>query len=58
MAGLPAISLPCGFDKSGLPIGLQLIGNVFDESRLLQVANQFERAADVFKNRPKTDFTL
>ena len=58
LAGLPAISLPCGFDKSGLPIGLQLIGNVFDESRLLQVANQFERAADVFKNRPKTDFTL
>ena len=58
LAGLPAISLPCGFDKSGLPIGLQLIGNVFDESRLLQVANQFECAADVFKNRPKTDFTL
>ena len=58
LAGLPAISLPCGFDNSGLPIGLQLIGNVFDEAKLLQVASQFENAADVFKNKPKTDFTL
>ena len=58
LAGLPAISLPCGFDKSGLPIGLQLIGNVFDESRVLQVANQFEIAAEVLKNKPKTDFTF
>ena len=58
LAGLPAISLPCGFDKSGLPIGLQLIGNVFDEAKLLQVASQFENAAEVYKNRPMTDFTL
>ena len=58
LAGLPAISLPCGFDKSGLPIGLQLIGNVFEEGKLLQVANQFEKAAEVYKNRPETDFTL
>ena len=58
LAGLPAISLPCGFDKFGLPIGLQLIGNVFDEERLLQVASQFENAAEVFKHRPKTDFTF
>ncbi len=58
LAGLPAISLPCGFDKSGLPIGLQLIGNVFEEGKLLQVASQFENAAEVYKNRPKTDFTL
>ncbi len=58
LAGLPAISLPCGFDDSGLPIGLQLIGNVFEEAKLLQVANQFEQAADVFKNKPKTDFTF
>ena len=58
LAGLPAISLPCGFDKSGLPIGLQLIGNIFDEARLLQVASSFESAAEVFKNRPKTDFTF
>ena len=58
LAGLPAISLPCGFDKSGLPIGLQLIANVFEEAKLLQVASQFEKAADVFKNKPKTDFTF
>ena len=58
LAGLPAISLPCGFDKSGLPIGLQLIGNVFEESKLLQVASQFEKAAEVFKTRPKTEFTF
>ena len=58
LAGLPAISLPCGFDKSGLPIGLQLIGNIFDEARLLQVASRFESAAEVFKNRPKSDFTF
>ena len=58
LAGLPAISLPCGFDSSGLPIGLQLIGNVFEEGKLLQVASQFEKAAEVYKNRPNTDFTL
>ena len=58
LAGLPAISLPCGFDKSSLPIGLQLIGNVFEEAKLLQVANQFEKAAELYKKRPKTDFTL
>ena len=58
LAGLPAISLPCGFDKSGLPIGLQLIANVFEESKLLQVASQFENAANVFKNKPQTEFTF
>tara|TARA_Y100001968_G_scaffold162877_1_gene148945 strand:+ start:541 stop:2001 length:1461 start_codon:yes stop_codon:yes gene_type:complete len=58
LAGLPAISLPCGFDKSSLPIGLQLIGNVFEEAKLLQVASQFEKAAEVYKKRPKTEFTL
>ena len=57
-SGNPAATLPCGFSKSGLPIGLQLIGNVFDEAKLLQIASQFEKAAEVYKNRPKTDFTL
>ncbi len=56
LAGLPAISIPCGFDKNGLPIGLQLIGNVFEEDRILQVANQFEIAADVFKNKKKPEY--
>ena len=55
LAGLPAISLPCGFDQLNLPIGLQLIGNVLDEPRLLQVANNYEIAAQVMKGRPQGD---
>ena len=53
LAGLPAISIPCGFDKKGLPIGLQLIGNVLEEHRILNVANLFEKDAEVMKNKPK-----
>ena len=53
LAGLPAISVPCGFSQSGLPIGVQLIGNVLEEARLLQVAHQYEQAADVFAARPE-----
>ena len=52
MAGLPAISLPCGFDSQGLPIGLQLITNVLEEPRLLQVAHHYEAAARVMEKRP------
>ena len=52
MAGLPAISLPCGFDGSGLPIGVQLITGVLEEERLLQVAWHYEQAARVMEKRP------
>jgi aspartyl-tRNA(Asn)/glutamyl-tRNA(Gln) amidotransferase subunit A len=52
LAGLPAISLPCGFDGAGLPIGLQLIAGVLEEEKLLRVAHQYERAAQVMKKRP------
>ncbi len=52
LAGLPAISIPCGFDKNGLPIGLQLIGNVLEEDRILNAANIFEIDAQVIKKRP------
>ena len=52
MAGLPAISLPCGFDGQGLPIGLQLITGVLQEPRLLQVAHHYEQAAQVMASRP------
>jgi aspartyl-tRNA(Asn)/glutamyl-tRNA(Gln) amidotransferase subunit A len=44
LAGVPAISVPCGHSSSGLPIGLQLIGNHFDEARLLNAAHAFELA--------------
>ena len=53
LAGLPAISVPCGFNAAGLPIGIQLIGNVLEESRLLQVAHQYEQAAQVMASRPE-----
>ena len=52
LAGLPAISIPCGFDSKGLPIGLQLIGNVLEEDRILNAANIFEIDTQVIKNRP------
>ena len=44
LAGLPAISVPCGFTASGLPIGMQLIGQPFQEANLLAIANAYERA--------------
>lgn len=46
LAGLPAMSVPCGLSKNNLPIGMQLIGNYFSEARLLQVAHQYQRASD------------
>ncbi|MDR3708544.1 MAG: Asp-tRNA(Asn)/Glu-tRNA(Gln) amidotransferase subunit GatA [Capsulimonadaceae bacterium] len=46
MAGLPAISLPCGFSSEGLPIGLQLIGPAFSEETLLRVAYTYEQASE------------
>ncbi len=56
LAGLPAISIPCGFDDLGLPIGMQLIGNVLDEVRLLRTAHQYEQSAKVMSAHPKGQF--
>ncbi len=50
MAGLPALSLPCGFHEN-LPIGLQLIGNLLDESTLFRAAHAYEKATDWHKRR-------
>ena len=52
VAGLPAVSVPCGFDRAGLPIGLQLIGRPFDEATVLRAARAFERATDWHERRP------
>ena len=41
--GVPALSLPCGFTRDGLPIGLQIVGRAWDEARILQVAHQYQR---------------
>ncbi len=52
LAGLPGISIPCGFSSNRLPIGLQLIGKPFDEAQVLRVASAFESATDWHKQRP------
>ena len=52
-AGLPAISIPCGFTRDGLPIGLQLIGRAFDEVTLLRIAYSYERANDWRARHPR-----
>lgn len=51
-AGLPAISVPCGFSRIGLPIGLQIGGRLFDEATVLQVAHAYEQATDWHRKRP------
>jgi aspartyl-tRNA(Asn)/glutamyl-tRNA(Gln) amidotransferase subunit A len=50
--GLPAISVPCGFTREGLPVGLQLIGRAFDETTLLRIAHAYERAHDWGQRHP------
>ncbi|MBF0320539.1 MAG: Asp-tRNA(Asn)/Glu-tRNA(Gln) amidotransferase subunit GatA [Nitrospirae bacterium] len=52
LAGVPAISVPCGFDSNALPIGLQLIGRHFGESTILRAAHAYERAAGWYTRRP------
>ncbi|MBI3546435.1 MAG: Asp-tRNA(Asn)/Glu-tRNA(Gln) amidotransferase subunit GatA [Gammaproteobacteria bacterium] len=53
LAGLPGMSIPAGFDPKGLPIGLQLIGQYFDEARLLNVAHRYQQVTDWHKQMPK-----
>ena len=52
LAGLPGMSLPCGFDAQGLPIGLQLIGGYFAEAKMLNVAHQYQLATDWHAKAP------
>jgi len=53
LAGIPGISLPCGFTKKGLPIGLQVLGKPFDEETILRVAYNYEQSTDWHKKRPR-----
>jgi aspartyl-tRNA(Asn)/glutamyl-tRNA(Gln) amidotransferase subunit A len=52
LAGVPALSVPCGFDERGLPVGLQLTGTYFGEARLLGVAHRYQQATDWHRRAP------
>ena len=58
LAGLPGISLPCGFSKSGLPIGLQLIGQPYREAELLSIAAAYEAAHDWHTRHPDLEKSI
>ncbi len=51
--GLPSVSVPCGFDSNGLPIGVQIQGRPFGEGRILRLADAYQRDTDWHKRRPK-----
>ena len=51
-AGLPALSVPCGFDAAGMPIGLQIVGRPFDEATVLRAGRAYEQATEWHLRRP------
>lgn len=53
LAGVPSLALPCGFTKSGLPIGMQIIGPQFSEGKILNVGFQYEQVTQWHKEKPK-----
>jgi aspartyl-tRNA(Asn)/glutamyl-tRNA(Gln) amidotransferase subunit A len=53
LAGICGVSIPCGFTKAGLPIGLQILGAPFEEEKLLRIARMYERTSDWHICRPK-----
>jgi aspartyl-tRNA(Asn)/glutamyl-tRNA(Gln) amidotransferase subunit A len=55
LTAMPAMSIPCGFTSEGLPIGLQLQGDYFDEARLLDIAHRFQQATDWHRRAPAID---
>ncbi len=52
LAGLPGMSIPCGFSASGRPVGLQIIGNYFGEAKMLNIAHQYQQATDWHQRMP------
>jgi aspartyl-tRNA(Asn)/glutamyl-tRNA(Gln) amidotransferase subunit A len=52
LAGLPGMSIPCGFGEGGMPVGLQLLGNYFSEGKLLNAAHRFQQATDFHTKKP------
>jgi aspartyl-tRNA(Asn)/glutamyl-tRNA(Gln) amidotransferase subunit A len=56
LTGLPALSIPCGFTPAGLPIGLQIVGAPWSETKVLQAGHAFEQATDWHKRKPATHF--
>ena len=52
LAGLPGMSIPCGFGKDDLPVGLHIVGNYFSETKMLNVAHQYQKATDWHKREP------
>jgi aspartyl-tRNA(Asn)/glutamyl-tRNA(Gln) amidotransferase subunit A len=53
LAGLPGMSVPCGFGEGGMPVGLQLLGNYFSEGKLLNAAHRFQQATDFHTRKPE-----
>ena len=53
LAGLPGLSLPCGFDSQGLPIGLQIVGKPFDEETVLRTGYAYEQSTQWHTQKPK-----
>jgi aspartyl-tRNA(Asn)/glutamyl-tRNA(Gln) amidotransferase subunit A len=52
LAGMPALSVPCGFSSEGLPVGMQIIGDAFDESTVLRIGHAFQRLTDWHRRKP------
>ena len=53
LAGLPAMSIPCGFDNNDMPVGLQIIGKPWSEASLINIADKFQNATDFHNQKPK-----
>ncbi|MBL8491272.1 MAG: Asp-tRNA(Asn)/Glu-tRNA(Gln) amidotransferase GatCAB subunit A, partial [Rhodocyclaceae bacterium] len=52
LAGLPGMSIPCGFGAGGMPVGLQIVGDYFSEAKMLNVAHRYQQATDWHRRVP------